>query len=285
MNDVSIYYSNSKVNLGLKILNKRVDGFHDIHSLLIEISLADKLIFSPSKKFSLREEQSNNTNFPLDETNLISKAYKLLKAEANCALTDFTVHIKKNIPIGSGLGGGSSNAATTLKALNQLWDLKLPQKRLEALGSLLGADVPFFINGGFQLAEGVGEILTPQDESILQNLNFLLVTPPLHISTSDAYKLLNKPLRPVLDHNKFAPVSKPVNWQLFDNDFEKMIRKTYPEIGQIKQSLQDAGALFSGLSGSGSTVFGVFDNMQDAVLVQKNISGYQTFLASPVFHS
>ena len=95
MNDASIYYSNSKVNLGLKILNKRVDSFHDIHSLLIEISLADELIFSPSTKFSLSAEQITNTNFPLDKTNLISKAYKLLKAEANCVLRDYIVHIKK----------------------------------------------------------------------------------------------------------------------------------------------------------------------------------------------
>ena len=136
--------------------------------------------------------------------------------------------------------------------------------KLEKLGKSLGADVPFFIKGGFQLAEGIGDILSPQKTDILKDLHFLLVTPPIHLSTEKAYGSLNKPLRPIQSHSKFPPVSKPVNWQLFDNDFENMIGKTYPEIHEIKIALKKNGALFSGLSGSGSTVFGIFENLQNA---------------------
>jgi len=198
---------------------------------------------------------------------------------------EYAIHLKKLIPLGSGLGGGSSNAAYTLKALNELWELNYSPNKLEVLGVKLGADVPFFIRGGFQQAEGIGEKLTPQNYSALRGLHFLLIIPPFHISTIDAYKSLNKPLYPVKKRSKFPPVSRPVSWQLFDNDFEKMILKAYPEIGDIKKQLHDAGALFAGLSGSGSTVFGVFDNLKTAELTRGDFSPYQTFLTSPVFHS
>jgi 4-diphosphocytidyl-2-C-methyl-D-erythritol kinase len=183
------------------------------------------------------------------------------------------------------LGGGSSNAATTLKTLNELWNLNFSNKKLEELGLSLGADVPFFIQGGFQLAEGLGEKLSPQKMDILHGLCFLLVIPPIHISTTTAYAELNKSLHPSYYHSKFPPVSKPVNWQLFENDFENMIRKTYPKIRNIKKSLYDLGALYSGLSGSGSAMFGVFDNLNCAKKAQKEFFNQQTFLASPVFHS
>ena len=149
----------------------------------------------------------------------------------------------------------------------------------------MGADIPFFIQGGFQLAEGIGEKLTPQDKNALRGLYFLLIIPMFNISTAEAYLSLNKPLHPVENHSKFSSVSRPMNWQLFDNDFEKVIRKAYPEIGDIKDNLRDAGALFAGLSGSGSTVFGVFDNLKIAELARGKFSLYQTFLTSPVFHS
>ena len=285
MNEKQIYYSHAKVNLGLQILNKREDGYHNLHSLFVELDLADELDFFPSARFKLTAEGKGSADLPLDGCNLITKSYKLIKSNIQSVPTEYSIHLKKKIPLGSGLGGGSSNAATTLKALNKLWELNFSLKKLETFGAKLGADVPFFIRGGFQLAEGLGEILTPQDGSVLQGVHFLLVSPLLHISTAKAYRLLNKSLCPVGSHSKFSPVSKPVNWQLFDNDFEKVIRKAYPEIGNIKESLQGAGALFASLSGSGSTVFGVFDNLQAADLAREYFSHYQTFLTSPVFHS
>jgi len=243
------------------------------------------LIFSPSDAFQLTVEGTYSLEIPLDENNLISKAYRMLKEKMNLVPLEYAIHLKKLIPLGSGLGGGSSNAAYTLKALNELWELNYSPNKLEVLGVKLGADVPFFIRGGFQQAEGIGEKLTPQNDSALRGLHFLLIIPPFHISTIDAYKSLNKPLYPVKKRSKFPPVSRPVSWQLFDNDFEKMILKAYPEIGDIKKQLHDAGALFAGLSGSGSTVFGVFDNLKTAELTREDFSHYQTFLTSPVFHS
>ena len=220
---------------------------------------------------------------PIDGSNLISKAYHLLRSQVESIGTEYAIHLKKQISIGGGLGGGSSNAGATLKALNQLWQLNLTTEELERLGAELGADVPFFIKGGVQLVEGIGDILTPVDPNLLEGYSFLLVVPPIHISTPWAYNALNKTLQPNKRLPKFPPLSKPMKWELFDNDFERVIRKTYPEISNIKEKLQNAGALYAGLSGSGSTVFGVFDNHQKAEALLENFSPYQTFLSSPVF--
>ncbi len=285
MNTPHTYTSHAKVNMGLHILNKREDGYHNLHSLFVELTLADKLIFTPDINYKLSADCVNDIQLPLDDNNLISRTYKLMHQEAGGVSFEYAVHLKKVIPPGSGLGGGSSNAAFTLKALNELWKLNYSPDKLELLGAKLGADVPFFIRGGFQLAEGIGEILTPQDDDTLRGLHFLLIIPPFHISTAVAYDILNKPLSPVENHSKFAPVSKPVNWRLFENDFEKVIRKAYPEIGVIKENLRSAGALYTGLSGSGSTVFGVFNNLKSADSTREDFSRYQTFLTSPVFHS
>ncbi len=271
--------------MGLHILNKREDGYHNLYSLLIELVLADNLLLTPSSNFKLSADCENNIQLPMDDTNLISQAYKLLHQMAGSVSSEYAIHLKKVIPIGSGLGGGSSNAANTLKVLNELWELNYSPNKLEVISAKLGSDIPFFIRGGFQLAEGIGEKLTPQNNQILHGLHFLLIIPPFHISTPDAYQLLNKPLRPVDNYSKFPPVSEPVNWQLFDNDFEKVLRKTYPEISNIKESLQGAGALYAGLSGSGSTVFGVFNNLKTAELTQEDFPSYQTFLTTPAFHS
>ena len=164
-----------------------------------------------------------------------------------------------------------------------MFDLDLSTNEMERLAASVGADVPFFIKGGVQLIEGIGDILTPMDYALLKEYSFLLVVPPIHISTPWAYNALNKTLQPNKRLPKFSPLSKPMKWELFDNDFERVIRKTYPEISNIKEKLQNAGALYAGLSGSGSTVFGVFDNHQKAEALLENFSPYQTFLSSPVF--
>ena len=276
------YNSNAKINLGLNVLNKRKDGYHNLHSLFVEIELADELLFTPSEMYQLTAEGDQTTDLPLDENNLITQAYQLIRGKIENVRTEYAIHIKKQIPMGGGLGGGSSNAATTLRALNELWKMKLSQDTLELLGAKLGADIPFFIRGSVQLIEGIGDILTPRNPKLLIDLYFLLIVPPIHIATSWAYGALNKTLQPDKSHPKFSPLSKPMKWELFDNDFERVIRKTYPEVGKIKETLQSAGALYAGLSGSGSTVFGVFDNLQKAEAILGNFSQYQTFLTSPV---
>ena len=274
------YKSHAKVNLGLKVVNKREDGYHNIDSLFVELDLHDTILFMPSDVFSLA---TNFTDLPVDDSNLIMKAYNLLHPFKGSDTTEYSIHVEKKIPIGGGLGGGSSNAATTLKALNQLWECGYDNENLCKIGISLGADVPFFIKGGVQLIESIGDILTPMDYALLKEYAFLLVVPPIQISTPWAYGALNKSLQPNKRQPKFSPLSKPMKWELFDNDFERVIRKTYPEISNIKEKLQNAGALYAGLSGSGSTVFGVFDNHQKAEVLLENFSPYQTFLSSPVF--
>jgi len=274
------YTSHAKINLGLQVLNKREDGYHNLHSLFMEIDLADELSFREASELNLGIE---GADLPLDENNLITKAYRLIRSKVEDVQSEYSIHLKKKIPLGGGLGGGSSNAATVLTTLNQLWGLNLREDELENMSKSLGADVPFFIKGGIQLIEGIGDLLSPIDPAPMKDLQFILVIPPIHISTPWAYRALNKTLQPDKSRPKFAPLSKPMNWELFDNDFERIIYETYPEIRETKVNLQKAGALYAGLSGSGSTVFGVFDNIQKAKSILEQFDQYQTFLTSPVF--
>ena len=274
------YTSHAKINLGLQVLNKRKDGYHNLHSLFIEIDLADELSFRETSEFKLSIE---GADLPLGENNLITQAYRLIRSKVVDIQAKYAIHLKKKIPIGGGLGGGSSNAATVLTALNQLWELNLTKDELEAMSKSLGADVPFFIRGGIQLIEGIGDLLSPIDPAPMKDLQFILIVPPIHISTPWAYRALNKTLQPDKSRPKFAPLSRPMNWELFDNDFERIIYETYPEIRETKVNLQKAGALYAGLSGSGSTVFGVFDNLQKAKSILEQFDQYQTFLTSPIF--
>ena len=202
------YNSNAKINLGLNVLNKRKDGYHNLHSLFVEIELADELLFTPSEMYQLTAEGDQTKNLPLDENNLITQAYQLIRGKIENVRTEYAIHIKKQIPMGGGLGGGSSNAATTLRALNELWKMKLSQDSLELLGAKLGADIPFFIRGSVQLIEGIGDILTPQNPKFLIDLYFLLIVPPIHIATPWAYGALNKTLQTYKSRPKFLPLSK-----------------------------------------------------------------------------
>ena len=274
-----LFLSNAKINFGLKVLNKRLDNYHNIKSYFIEISLNDELSFIKSDRFHLSIEGLDLSG----DNNLIEKAYNLLKKNYDNINTDYSIHLTKRIPLGGGLGGGSSNAGITLLALNKLWKLNKTTKQLEDLAVELGADVPFFINGGVQLIEGTGDILTKVNNSKIYNYYFLLVIPEIHISTPWAYEKLNKSLEVNKSDIKFPTLSSPMKWELFDNDFERVIRKTHPEIGNIKRKLLDAGALFASLSGSGSTVFGIFNSIQKAKLTLREFSNYQTFIASPVY--
>ena len=274
------YTSHAKINLGLQVLNKREDGYHNLHSLFMEIDLADELSFKEASGLKLGIE---GADLPLDENNLITKAYRLIRSKVEDVQSEYSIHLKKKIPIGGGLGGGSSNAATVLTTLNHLWELNLTEDELENMCKSLGADVPFFIRGGIQLIEGIGDRLSLVDPTPLKNLQFILVVPPVNISTTWAYRALNKTLQPNKSRPKFLPLLKPMNWELFDNDFERIIYETYPEIRETKVNLQKAGALYAGLSGSGSTVFGVFDNLQKAKSILEQFDQYQTFLTSPVF--
>ncbi len=269
----------SKVNIGLKILNRRADGYHNIHTVFQEIDFHDNIIIK--KRNSGCCFISNVDWLDNDESNLCVKAWQCLVDRFDIAGID--IELQKNIPPGSGLGGGSSNAACVLKGLSQLYNLNISSNDLLRIGSSIGADVPFFIQGGCQIGSGIGDQLVKVDYPIKNT--FLLVMPKIHIDTKTAFKKLKK----ILDYNReevnFANFIEKDKFlfKFFENDFETIIFPAYPEIGIIKKKLLNYGAFFSSLSGTGSTVYGVFDDEAKAISAESLFKvHYKTCIAHPV---
>lgn len=267
----------SKINLGLKVLNLRDDNYHNISSVFIEVDLHDTLTFIPSSSFSLH---CSNDIIPINTENTITKAYKLLNKKFNFK-NHYKILLEKNIPIGGGMGGGSSNAAFTLKALNKLNNLKLTNKQLYDFSLKIGSDVSFFIEGGIKLVSGRGEIINDYSAPLINDLYILLIFPDFSVDTSWAYKKIKKKLQYKEYSTKFPALDSQVNWKLFENDFEDIVGSAYPEIFEIKQFLYNNGALYSGLSGSGSTMFGVYNDRNVLETVKQSISHYNTLIVSP----
>ena len=281
MNKV-IINSNAKVNIGLKVLKEREDGYHDIVTVFQEINLFD--IISISKKSKGCDFNSNATWLMNDKTNLCVIAYEAMKKKFDIDGVD--IDLTKNIPKGSGLGGGSSNAASIMKGIRELYSLNISDKELEDIASQIGADVPFFIRGAIQLGEGIGNRLTPLKINI--SGKYLIIIPDTEIDTSWAYSKFKNDLDSSILPINFASLSneKTISLdklQFFENDFESIVVPTYPEIGKIKEALHALGAGFASLSGSGSTVFGIFN---DDVSLDKALSyfspKYKTFIANPL---
>jgi len=260
MNSITLK-SHAKVNIGLRVLDQREDGYHNIHTIFQELAFHDTITIS--KMDDGYELSSNDKNFPTDFSNTCTKAYVAVKV--HCPdVAGIKIHVKKEIPQGSGLGGGSSNGATTLKGMNELYGLGLSSDELTELSLQVGADVPFFIHGGTQLGEGIGEQLTQLDIELPQSI--LVIIPGMHISTKWAYSRLRKNLETGGKAPNFAGLIErnEIPFQFFENDFEKIVFSTYPEIGLIKDQLLANKARFASLSGSGSAVFGLFDDDADA---------------------
>ena len=271
--------SYSKVNIGLKVVRKRKDGYHDIQTVFQELDFHDQILLKKSN--SGCSFTSNVTWLEDNNSNLCVKAWEILAEKHN--ISGVHIDLEKNIPPGSGLGGGSSNAASVLKGLARLYNLNIRYKDLIKISSLIGADVPFFIHGGCQLGTGVGNKLVEIDHS--DDKVFLLVMPEIHIDTKATFKKFKK----FLDRNqekanfiKFIEKDKFL-FKFFENDFETIIVPAYPEIGQIKKTILEQGALFSSLSGTGSTVFGVFDDEAKAISAESLFNlHYKTVIAHPV---
>ncbi|MDN3669707.1 4-(cytidine 5'-diphospho)-2-C-methyl-D-erythritol kinase [Echinicola jeungdonensis] len=248
-----IQFPNAKINLGLHITEKRKDGFHEIETCLFPIPLCDALEMIPAPKTTFK-----NTGLQVpgnEKQNLIFKALKLLRKDFN-DLPHVSMHLHKAIPMGAGLGGGSSDAAFALKIMNMLFNLHLEDWFLEDYAAELGSDCPFFIQNKPQLAKGRGEILE-EVEVNLKGRWLVLVQPKIHISTQEAYagiipKSPAHPLKEIL--------MDPKSWkEKLVNNFEESIFKKHPQIGAIKENLYQQGAFYAAMSGSGSTVFGLFD--------------------------
>lgn len=269
----------AKVNIGLQIRLQRGDGYHKIHTIFQELDLYD--IINISKHPEGWELNIDNANIPNDESNTCIKTYSELK-KLYPSIGGVSIKIKKNIPTGGGLGGGSSNAATVLKGLNQIFGLNIPDKQLTSVALNIGADVPFFVRGGTQIGDGIGDVLNPV-ENVFKGY-YLLVLPEIFISTKWAYNSMKKYLEEGIDRPNFAHFLDKENLSktIFENDFERIVIPTYPEIGEIKKALIENGANYASLSGSGSTVFGIFnDEAQAKVAELKFRKQYRTYLSRP----
>ena len=245
-----ILFPNAKINLGLHIKSKRADGYHDLETIFYSVNYCDILEILPSDQLAFT---SSGIDIP-GKSNLCLDAYNLLKNDFDIPAVQ--IHLHKIIPIGAGLGGGSSDAAFTLKGLNKLFGLQLNTEQLKTYAVQIGADCPFFIENKPMLATGIGEIL----ESIeldLSAYHIAIVKPNIHVSTKEAYSLVtpNESLISLRDLIK-SPVKE---WQL-QNDFEQSVFAKYPAIEDLKNSLYEQGAVYAAMSGSGSSVFGLFES-------------------------
>ncbi len=264
----------AKINFGLNIISKRPDGYHDIESIFYPVNLHDDLYFKKSNSFKLI---CNNQEIN-EQENLVTKVIKILEYETG---KQFIVEISltKRIPIGAGLGGGSSNAAQTIVALNKLFQLNLSEETQKDLAAKVGADAPFFIKTLPSLVTSKGEKL----EAITLKIKFpiLIVNPGIQISTKWAYENINPSGKPNLLRNlvqKNIPDIHEWKKKIF-NDFEGIAFEEHREIAEIKSNLYKSGAIFSLMTGSGSTVFGIFDNINMAEKAQSQFTkNYFTYI-------
>ena len=252
-----IVFPNCKINLGLHILGKREDGYHNLETVFYPLNLTDILELLPTKETSnsFSFSQSGLTVEGSSSDNLCVKAYQLLKKDFP-NLPAMKLHLHKAIPMGAGLGGGSADGAFTLRLLNDKFFLQLDEKALLQYAAKLGSDGPFFIINKPCYAGGRGELLEPVPIS-LKGYHIVLINPGIHISTAWAFAQLT-PALPEKDLRKI--IEAPIDTWRSDlkNDFEGPVFQAHPEIGNIKEILYQRGALYAAMSGSGSTVFGIF---------------------------
>lgn len=274
----------AKINLGLRILGKRADGYHELETFFLQIDLADRLFFEKTAGSGLALT-CNQPDLPVDASNLCTRAYQLL-CETTSHSFGVRLHLEKNIPAGAGLGGGSSDAAVTLIALNRLFELQLSKDRLYQLATQLGSDVPFFLTGGLCRGRGRGEILEAHEE--LPELGILVVTPPVAVSTAWAYKNYNK--LGLTKTEKYRKLPSSSIGQLTDdelaevcqNDLEIAVFEKYEELAAIKAQLQRSGAIVSSMTGSGSAMFGLFRTQQEAQGRKQLFERCNTFVTRPI---
>lgn len=251
-----ITFPNAKINLGLNVVEKRPDGYHNLETVFYPVHIEDALeigiLNDPDIEFRLHVSGISVEGKP--EDNLVVKAYRMLKQDFN--LPPIEIYLYKHIPSGAGLGGGSADAAFMLKLLNDKFNLNIPIAKQEEYAAKLGADCAFFIQNTPTFAKGIGNIF----EHVELNLNpyhIAIIKPDIFVSTRDAFSLI-KPSYPKVSLKEI--VKQPIETWINDmvNDFEESVFFKYPAIGNIKQKLYELGAIYASMSGSGSSVFGIF---------------------------
>jgi len=264
--------AHAKINLSLDVLRKREDGYHDLKMIMQQISLKDVITLEDRDADVIIE--SNSSDIPLDSSNLVYKAYRLLADMYNIKKGIY-IHIQKNIPVAAGLAGGSTDAAAVLKGLNELWNLNLTKKELMDIGVNVGADVPYCLMGGTALAEGIGEKLTPL-KSFSGKL-ILLANPNIPVSTAHVFK--NLKLNDIKEHPNTESLLRSIDKgdtnflaKNMGNVLETITLKEHPILNDIKKYMLEHGALGSLMSGSGPTVFGIFENESDIKKCKDSLS-------------
>lgn len=258
-----------KINWNLYILGKRDDGFHELCTIFQTVSLYDKITFAENETLSL---SCSDENIPTDKSNLIIKAAQLLQKNFDVS-KGAKIYLEKNIPSPGGLGGGSSNAAIALLGLAKLWNLKIEFSDLVNFAKNLGSDVPFFLYGGTAFGSGRGTEIFPVEQT--EEKFLLIVTPNVNVTTADAFKKLNATYltndesKSILQIRRNEALEFDLRHSSLKNDFESSVFEFAPEIKQVKETLLKSGATKAMLSGSGASVFGLFDTEETRQTVKK----------------
>ncbi|MBI5471045.1 MAG: 4-(cytidine 5'-diphospho)-2-C-methyl-D-erythritol kinase [Ignavibacteriae bacterium] len=273
----------AKINLGLRVLEKRPDGFHNIVTAFHRIDTFDEIELTAADEISV---VSSSFDAPSDETNICHKAARLLAARLNMD-TGVRISITKRIPVGAGLGGGSSDAAIVLRELPAFWKKTIPESELRSLALQLGSDVPFFLGTKSAVGRGRGELLEFFDLDIPYAI--VVCNPNIHVSTAWAYKHVtptSSDQQIDLHTTLLTGMKDPtILTERLKNDFEEPVFKEFPEVGQLKSLLLRDGAVFASMSGSGSSVYGFFDNSDAAMALRHKLDrkSYRTFMTQPHF--
>jgi 4-diphosphocytidyl-2-C-methyl-D-erythritol kinase len=244
-----------KINLGLNVIGKRADGFHDISTCFYPVQWTDVLEVIPSSSLSF---SLSGIEIPGNaDDNLCIRAYHLLRKDFD--IPSVRIHLHKIIPTGAGLGGGSSDAAFTLRTLNEIFELKLSVEQIKSYAAQLGSDCSFFVQDGAMVGSGRGEILESIDLSLAGKF-LVIVKPEIHVSTAEAYAGV-RPATPDLSIANILKTFPEARWkEVLKNDFEASVFQKHPAIRSIKEKLYASGATYASMSGSGSSVFGIFES-------------------------
>jgi len=250
---MAIAFPKAKINIGLYVTEKRTDGYHNLCSCFYPIPFYDVLEILPAPNYSLHISGLNVPGAP--EDNLCTKAFRLMQQKHG--IDEVAIYLHKHIPMGAGLGGGSSDAAATLKLLNELFDLKLPTAILKEYAAALGSDCAFFIEEQAAICTGRGEICHPLPLS-LYGYHLVVVYPEIHISTANAYRHI-QPAPVGYDLERFLCTHEPEAWgTVVVNRFEDYVLELYPDLALLKKQLYEAGACYASMTGSGSAFYGIF---------------------------
>lgn len=266
-----ISFPNAKINLGLKVVSKREDGYHNLDTVFFPIPFYDILEIIPNAGVGVPEVSFTTSGKKIsgdESSNLCIKAYKLLKKDFP-NIKPISLHLHKNIPMGAGMGGGSADGAFMIKMLNEKFMLGLDEESMKSYALQLGSDCPFFVCNKPSHATGRGEILS-EIKCDLSNKTILIVNPGIHVSTAEAFGKIK------ISENSISTaeiVQQPIEtWNgLLENDFEKTVFNHHPQIKEIKETMYNLGALYASMTGSGSTVYGIFNQPIDAeIFIKKN---------------